>query len=82
MIPSSMVVRALAGEGARFHCENCGDTMFVRYASGLCPLCFNGRRAWTGAEMLREVPEGLALVGVLDDPALEEFSEQTGIPSV
>ncbi|MCP5070291.1 MAG: hypothetical protein GY946_27295, partial [bacterium] len=58
--------------GPRYECENCGDTMFVRYESGLCPLCFNGRRgAIASDEVPQPVPEHLALAGVLDDPVLE-----------
>lgn len=71
-IPSSFLVRALANRGHRHHCANCGEVMFVRYASGLCPLCFNGRRTVTLPEPLVEVPPERALVGVLDDPAIED----------
>ena len=73
LIPSSFVVRALVNEGPRFHCGNCGDVMFVRGASGLCPLCYNDRKPWSGAVDRREVPLSLALAGVLDDPALEDM---------
>ena len=48
LIPSSFVVRALAHQGPRFHCANCGDVMFVRGASGLCPMCFNDRKPRRG----------------------------------
>ena len=44
LIPSGYLVHALARAGRRYNCRNCGDRMFVRYESGLCPLCFNGRR--------------------------------------
>jgi len=71
-IPSSFLVRALARRGAAHHCDNCGEVMFVRYASGLCPLCFNGRRSVTLPEPVYEVPHQRALAGVLDDPAIEE----------
>jgi hypothetical protein len=71
-IPSSFLVRALATRGRRHHCANCGEVMFVRYASGLCPLCFNGRRHVALPEPVYEVPPERALVGVLDDPAVEE----------
>lgn len=71
-IPSSFLVRALATRGRRHHCVNCGEVMFVRYASGLCPLCFNGRRAVTLPEPTVEVPPERALAGVLDDPAIED----------
>jgi hypothetical protein len=73
MIPSSFVVRALAHQGQRYACANCGEQMFVRYDSGLCPLCYNGRRPLRGVSSLREVPHSLALAGVLDDPMLDEL---------
>jgi len=75
MIPSSFVVRALAHQGQRYACTNCGEQMFVRYDSGLCPLCYNGRRPLRGVASLREVPASLALAGVLDDPMLEELED-------
>ena len=40
--------------------------MFVRYASGLCPLCFNGRKRWTASDEPREVPHDLVFEGLLD----------------
>jgi hypothetical protein len=75
MIPSSFVVRALTSQGRRYACTNCGEQMFVQYESGLCPLCYNGRRPLRGSEARREVPQALALAGVLDDPMLEELDE-------
>jgi hypothetical protein len=77
MIPSSFVVRALTSQGRRYACTNCGEQMFVKFESGLCPLCFNGRRPLrrAGSEPVREVPHALALAGVLDDPLLEGFDE-------
>ena len=71
LIPSSFVVRALAIEGPRYHCHGCGDVMFVRHDSGLCPWCFNGEGAWHGVSP-REVPHELVLAGVLDDPVVED----------
>lgn len=75
MIPSSFVIRALAQHGRRYECTNCGEQMFVQYESGLCPLCYNGRRPLRGADSAREVPHVLALVGVLDDPMLDALDE-------
>jgi hypothetical protein len=75
LIPSSFVVRALTSQGRRYACENCGEQMFVKYESGLCPLCYNGRRPLRGSEVRREVPHALALVGVLDDPVLDELDQ-------
>ncbi|HEU4430217.1 MAG TPA: hypothetical protein VFT98_15765 [Myxococcota bacterium] len=75
MIPSSFVVRALAHQGQRYACTNCGEQMFVRYDSGLCPLCYNGRRPLRSVSSLREVPPSLALAGVLDDPMLDELED-------
>lgn len=72
LIPSPFLIRALAAQGRRYECEHCGDTMFVRYESGLCPLCFNGRHgALAASGVARSVPEHLVLAGVLDDPSLE-----------
>jgi hypothetical protein len=76
LIPSSFVVRALTAQGQRFACTNCGEQMFVRYESGLCPLCYNGRRPLLGIGAVREVPQALALAGVLDDPMLEELEDE------
>ena len=79
LIPSSFVVRALTSQGRRYECSNCGEQMFVKFESGLCPLCFNGRRPLRGLELgaVREVPHALALAGVLDDPMLDELDEHT-----
>ncbi len=76
LIPSSFVVRALTSQGRRYACTNCGEQMFVQYESGLCPLCYNGRRPLRGVATLREVPAALALAGVLDDPMLEELEDE------
>ena len=81
LIPSSFVVRALAHEGPRFHCCNCGDVMFVRGATGLCPMCFNDRkpnRSAGKAARVREVPHEMVLAGVLDDPMLDGIEGQGG----
>lgn len=78
MIPSSFVVRALSSEGRRYACANCGEQMFVQYESGLCPLCYNGRRPLRGVASVREVPQALALAGVLDDPILDELEDERG----
>jgi hypothetical protein len=75
LIPSSFVVRALCAQGRRYACTNCGEQMFVQYESGLCPLCFNGRRPLRGTGALREVPHALALAGVMDDPSLDELDD-------
>ena len=73
MITSSFVIRALTHQGRRYACTNCAEQMFVQYESGLCPLCYNGRRPLRGAEGVREVPHALALAGVLDDPLLDDL---------
>jgi hypothetical protein len=78
LIPSSFVVRALTSQGRRYACSNCGEQMFVQYDSGLCPLCYNGRRPLRGSPVVREVPHGLALAGVLDDPMLEGLEDEHG----
>ena len=65
-------MRALALQGRRYHCKNCGERMFVRFESGLCPMCFNGRRPNViGEGPVYRVAEELALAGVLDDPCIE-----------
>lgn len=78
LIPSGYLVHALARAGRRYNCRNCGDRMFVRYESGLCPLCFNGRRPVRLQEDQNQVPDHLALAGILDDPAIEELVESIG----
>jgi len=78
LIPSAFVVRALTRGGRRYHCTNCGERMFVKYESGLCPLCYNGRRPWAVSdESGRSVPDHMALVGVLDDPTVETPAHRT-----
>jgi len=72
-IPSAWVVRGLARGGSVHACKSCGARMFVRSASGLCPLCWNGRGPAipTLPEVVVHVPAERALAGVLDDPMLE-----------
>ena len=70
-IPNDAVVRALRQGGAVFECESCGERMFVRSNSGLCPMCWNGRRPIAMEEPARPVAEGMCLAGILDDPAIE-----------
>lgn len=72
---SGFLVQALRRGGATHRCINCGGRMFVKYASGLCPLCFNGRRELRLKEPLGVVRDELALAGVLDDPAIEWVPE-------
>jgi len=46
--------------------------MFVRFESGLCPMCFNGRRPYVlGDGPEYPVTEEMALAGILDDPRIE-----------
>jgi hypothetical protein len=71
LIPSSQLVRVLAQARTTLSCSNCGERMFVKYESGLCPLCFNGQRALCS----EHVPKGLAL-GLLDEHGLEEEAGQ------
>lgn len=73
-IPSAWIVRGLAQAGSVHSCTRCNARMFVRYASGLCPLCWNGRtpeRTLAGPELVIHVSAERALAGVLDDPAIE-----------
>ena len=73
LLPSAWVVRALLHGGRRYHCETCNEPMFVRYASGLCPWCYNGVRSQShvGSAEEQSVADHLVLAGVLDDPAIE-----------
>ena len=78
MIPSGFVVQALRRGGAVYRCDNCGERMFVKYESGLCALCYNGRRALRVEEPAHVVSDEHVLAGVLDDPAIEVVPEQVG----
>jgi hypothetical protein len=69
-IPSAWIVRGLAQAGTVYTCRSCNARMFVRYASGLCPLCWNGRGPERTTLMTHVLAER-ALAGVLDDPAIE-----------
>jgi hypothetical protein len=74
-IHSGFLVQTLRRGGPVYRCVNCGERMFVKYASGLCPLCYNGRRALRLEEPVHIVGDGDVLAGVLDDPAIEVFPE-------
>ena len=75
MIHNGFLIRSLRRRGAVHHCINCGERMFVKYASGLCPLCYNGRRKLHFDESVHFAPDEVALAGVLDDPAIEVVPE-------
>jgi hypothetical protein len=49
--------------------------MFVKYGSGLCPLCYNGRRELRLSQPVHIVTGANVLAGVLDDPAIEAVPE-------
>lgn len=87
--------RLLERTGPVHTCDACGERMFVRPDSGLCPICWNGHRpgaavsaalraarpAERGDEgAVHEVPSHLALLGVRDDEA-EEAEELAAQPS-
>jgi hypothetical protein len=74
-IHSGLLIQTLRHCGAVYRCVNCGERMFVKYQSGLCPLCYNGRRDLRFEEPVHVVSDGDALVGVLDDPAIEVVPE-------
>jgi hypothetical protein len=74
-IHSGFLVQALRRGGAVHRCDNCGERMFVKYASGLCPLCYNGRRELHLEEPVQMAPDEHVLAGVLDDPAIEVVPE-------
>jgi hypothetical protein len=77
-IPSAWIVRGLAQAGTVHHCKACNARMFVRYASGLCPLCWNGRGP-NGTGLATHVLAEHALAGVLDD-AIELEARAHGAP--
>ncbi len=68
-LSSTWIVWALSRAGTIHYCTNCSERMFVRYESGLCPLCWNGARALEEGPV--PVPHERVLAGVLDDPAIE-----------
>lgn len=70
-IHSGFLIQTLLRRGAVHYCVNCGERMFVKYESGLCPICYNGRRELHLAEPVRHVSDEVALAGILDDPAIE-----------
>jgi hypothetical protein len=70
-ISSTWVVWGLSRGGSVHSCVACGARMFVRYSSGLCPLCFNGLSEMPDLGPIVPVPHERALAGVLDDPSLE-----------
>ena len=70
-LSSTWVVWALTREGPIHYCDNCSERMFVRFESGLCPLCFNGARELNQPPAQIAVPAERVLAGVLDDPAIE-----------
>jgi hypothetical protein len=81
-IHSRFLIQALRRGGAVHRCINCGERMFVKYASGLCPLCYNGRRELHLEGPMHEAPDENVLAGVLDDPAIEVVPEPgDGVPS-
>ncbi len=71
-IASTWIVWGLGKGGSVHTCGSCGARMFVRYSSGLCPLCFNGLRELDEVGAVVHVSGERALAGVLDDPAIEE----------
>ena len=75
-IHNGFLIQVLRRRGAIHYCVNCGERMFVKYASGLCPLCYNGRRELHLDEPVRAAPDECVLAGVLDDPAIEVVPEE------
>ena len=41
LIPSSKLTRLIGERGDVHACRECGQRMFVKSESGLCPFCFN-----------------------------------------
>ena len=82
LIHSGFLIQALRRGGAVHHCISCGERMFVKYASGLCPLCYNGRRELRLDEPVHVAADEIVLAGVLDDPAIEVVPDEgAGAPS-
>ena len=82
MIHNGFLIQSLRRRGAVHSCLNCGERMFVKYASGLCPLCYNDRRELRLDEPVHVAPEERVLAGVFDDPAIEVVPEEgSGAPS-
>ncbi len=70
-ISSSRLIRILAEGSGAFGCTRCGARMFVRYASGLCPRCWNGLGPERPGEEDHLVEVALAVVGSRTDAALD-----------
>jgi len=82
LIHSGFLIQALRRGGAVHHCTSCGERMFVKYASGLCPLCYNGHREQRLDEPVHAAADEMVLAGVLDDPAIEVVPDEgTSAPS-
>jgi hypothetical protein len=76
VIHSGFLIQSLRRRGAVHRCINCGGRMFVKYASGLCPLCYNERRELRLDEPVHLAPDEIVLAGVLDDPAIEAVPDE------
>lgn len=70
MIPNAELIASLLRKGPIHHCESCGQRMFVRNDSGLCPLCWNGRQPLETVGPVH-VDDELALAGILDDTDID-----------
>ena len=70
MIPNAELIASLVRKGEVHHCEVCGQRMFVRSKSGLCPPCWNGRQP-TQADAPVRLDEELAMAGILDDTDID-----------
>lgn len=76
MIHSGFLIQSLRRRGAVHRCINCDERMFVKYASGLCPLCYNDRRELRLDEPVHLAPDEIVLAGVFDDPAIEVVPDE------
>jgi len=72
LLSGAYVIRALGLYGSRYECGDCGATMFVRYESGLCPLCFNGHRSKHTDSVVRDVLLELEEFEADGDPDADE----------
>jgi len=63
-IQSSWLIRVLASSPDSHRCENCGARMFVKAASGMCPVCFTRQRNLEND--IEDVVQGESLAAVQD----------------
>ncbi len=68
-IRSAFLLRVLASSRDWNHCRSCGARMFVKPASGLCPMCFT-----EGRQREARVTESVSNSLVSETPELPKLS--------